>query len=191
MNTIRKCSMCTETKQLDLFSPSNHRCKPCQKIVNTRRNPERNYISARAYQLAGHDGLNFYELPRKERLRWRRIAKDLIDAGSTYGTALAARETRKDGVVYVITHPRLEGVKIGRAFDPISRLKNYQTGCPNREYQLSYISPYVEDCGELERRAHSYLNAFRLSGEWFDCSPQAAAASVRILADSIKETPSD
>jgi hypothetical protein len=84
--------------------------------------------------------------------------------------------------VYVIGHSCLQGVKIGRAFDPESRLKNYQTGCPNREYVLHYISDYSDDCVDLEKRVHQYLDPVRLQGEWFGCTPEQAMEAIKRVA---------
>ena len=99
------------------------------------------------------------------------VAYGLYDAGSSIGTAEEAERTRKDGFLYIIAHPRLPGYKVGRAFDPESRLAGYQTGCPERAYYLRHVSSYFEDCVEIERRVHSALAEHRMEGEWFDISP--------------------
>ena len=183
----KDCSMCLKTLSADLFSPKNHRCRPCQRQVNDLRNPERNYISQRAYNLAGYNGLNFYALPRDQRLKWREIARTLIDIGSTYGTAEQAQKRRRDGVIYVVSHPQMTGIKIGRAFDARSRLSNYNTGCPNREYRLEYVSPYVADVVDLEARVHGWADDYRLKGEWFSLPTETARIVITDLINSNKE----
>lgn len=80
-------------------------------------------------------------------------------------------KVREDGFLYIIAHPRLPGYKVGRAFNPESRLAGYQTGCPERAYYLRYVSPYFESCVEIEKRVHAALIEHRLEGEWFDISP--------------------
>ena len=99
---------------------------------------------------------------------------ELRALGATIGGAEAAEKTRRDGFLYIIAHPNLEGIKIGRAFDPESRLRGYQTGCPNRQYHLVHVSHYLEDCFVAERTVHEALDHYRLSGEWFSAPLQTA-----------------
>lgn len=170
MNETRKCSSCKLDLSVEMFSPSNHRCRRCQQDINSMRNAERNHISSRAQKLADTSKSDFYSLPREQRLEWRKIAKTLNDLGATYGDAERAEKRRKDGVVYVMTHPAMRGVKIGKAFDPDSRLQSYQTGCPDRAYKMAWVSPYVDDASTLEKEIHSLLHRYRMNGEWFDLS---------------------
>lgn len=90
----------------------------------------------------------------------------------------------REGFVYVITHPRIDGVKIGRAFNPEERLKGYQTGCSRREYQL-FGSVYFEDAHLAEREVHARLEVDRLEGEWFDVTPAYAMQVIRKLRSEI------
>lgn len=84
----------------------------------------------------------------------------------------------------MISHPRLRGVKVGRACNPQARLRSYQTGCPLREYRLWYAD-YFEDCYTAEQAIHARLNDHQLEGEWFDIAPdealEAIEAETRIL----------
>lgn len=73
----------------------------------------------------------------------------------------------------MIDHPRLAGVKIGRACNPESRLNSYQTGCPFREYRLRYAK-YFDDCYTAEAEIHARLNAHQLVGEWYNIAPDEA-----------------
>lgn len=137
-------------------------------------NQKYNDIRKLAYRIAGVRGeAEFYSLPKCERLEARAKATTLAELGADFKTAEAAEATRIDGCVYVISHPRLEGVKVGRAFSPESRLRGYQTGCPRREYRLHYAA-YFEDCHAAESKIHLRLSSHQLEGEWFDVSPDEA-----------------
>jgi len=58
----------------------------------------------------------------------------------------------------------LEGkIKIGRSIQPYKRLKQLQTGNPNK---LRMIHVF-ENMGHLESYLHDVLSSFRLCGEWF------------------------
>ena len=186
---VKSCSKCHTKQPSANFSRSNHRCRPCQREINEARNPARNYLSSRAYSLAGFTHSSFYSLGRAERIRWRSIARTLVDIGSSWGTAESAEKRRRDGVVYVVSHPALRGVKIGRAFDSKGRLAHYQTGCPDRAYQLDYSSPYVSDVAALEREIHTWLAPHRLSGEWYDITADVARDVVAACAQLIKQEP--
>lgn len=178
---MKRCTKCSKLKMDDQFHMSNGKrradCKDCYKSNNRRKNPRSNAISRISYMIAGGSRA-FYALGGPERAAIRTQATSLHEAGHDFVTAVQARKTRVDGFVYVITHARLDGVKIGRAFDADSRLKSYQTGCPRREYKLAYVSPYSEDCVALEKAVHALLDDHRLEGEWFNLTPQEAAEAV-------------
>lgn len=66
--------------------------------------------------------------------------------------------------LYVIQSD-LEGkIKIGRSIHPYKRLKQLQTGNPNK---LRMIHVF-KNMGHLEYYLHNTLNSFRLCGEWFE-----------------------
>ena len=146
-------------------------CKPCK--------DEHNQLRKIYYRLAGSLSA-YYALPPATREHYRELAKELFEAGSSVASAEAAERTRSDGFLYVIAHPRLKGVKVGRAFDPESRLRGYQTGCPERAYYLAHVSHYFEDCVAQEKRVHEELAAHRMQGEWFDVAPARAAAVIEL-----------
>ena len=58
-------------------------------------------------------------------------------------------------------------IKIGRSKDPQKRLKQLQTGNPNR---LKLIASF-DGLGWQEKLIHERLKSYRLKGEWFsyDC----------------------
>jgi hypothetical protein len=125
----------------------------------------------------------YYELPTEERESMTRVARDMYDNGIDYATAVQHQATDRRGFVYIISHPRFMGyLKIGRAFNPESRLAGYQTGCPERAYRLDY-AVYFEDCYAVERDIHAMLGNWREQGEWFAVPRYAAEA----LIDNFKE----
>jgi len=123
-------------------------------------------------------------LNKEERLSIREMAKQLYDFGRDVPTAAKAEETNRQGFVYIIGHPSWPDLlKIGRAFNPESRLKGYQTGCPKRDYRLHY-AVYFEDCYVAERAIHAYHVKWRREGEWFYIDLDEAIHSI----DKLKET---
>ena len=125
-------------------------------------------------KIAGVKQSDWYALPKARRRILAEQAKRLVDLGADFATAQRAEKTVRDGFVYVITHPAFpEYVKIGRAFDPESRLSGYQTGCPHRAYELKY-AVYFEDCHTAERLIHDTLADYRAEGEWFRMLPTVA-----------------
>jgi len=109
----------------------------------------------------------FYALAKDRQAELLKAAKELFGLGLDYGTAEKAERTDRRGFVYVISHPRFPGyVKIGRAFNPESRLRGYQTGCPERAYKLDY-AVYFDDCHKAETDIHYILQQDRVKGEWF------------------------
>ena len=179
------CSRCRVTQPLsayDFRAASENGlqdiCKTCRKDLNSVNNPHHNARNRRARLLAGVSNGEWRQLTTEERTHWRELADQLTDAGSTFEGAVQAQKTRKDGVVYIISHPRLPGIKIGRAFDAESRLKNYQTGCPHRAYRLDYVSPYVDDCYTLEAGVHAMLKPWAMEGEWFNIPTKFAQSLI-------------
>jgi hypothetical protein len=68
-------------------------------------------------------------------------------------------------------------VKIGQSRNPKGRLDALKTGSP---YPLSLVLQLECDGAEMaERIAHGYLCDHRLSGEWFDVSPDEGIEAVR------------
>lgn len=149
-----------------------------------------NAISKIAYSIAG-SGQKFYKLPKDKRTEIRYLATQLHEAGRMVGSSEIFEETNKQGFVYVIQHPRLQGVKVGRACDPEARLRGYQTGCPRREYELKYAD-YFEDCYAAEAAVHARLNTHQLEGEWFavaaDEALEAIEAESRLITHQLENT---
>ena len=165
--TITRIGKCTHCLTQTVLYERDEWCKGCRKEVNARNNTRNNHIKRWAKLLSGLTSAELYKLDKPERVKWLRLARDLVASGSSYVKATMHRKTRKDGVLYVIAHPNLTGYKVGRAFDADSRLANYQTGCPQRQYTLKYVSPYITDCVEAEKQVFDLLEPCHAKGEWY------------------------
>ena len=144
-------------------------------------NPRINAISRLAYLMVGGKR-EFYLLPKERRKKLRHTAAQMQALGVNFSLAEKAEEIVRNGFVYIISHPRMDGVKIGRAYDPEARTNAYQTGCPYRQYKLEY-AVYFEDCYQAEKDIHNFLKDSRLQGEWF-AVPRHVAED---LIDNFKE----
>ncbi len=137
----------------------------------------RNDIRLMAMRIAGTPRqADWLALTAEERSVYRETAAGLRALGSDIAVAHAAElaGVEKRGFVYVITNPAWPAFcKVGRAFDPESRLASYQTGCPDRDYKLHY-AVYFEDCHAAETLIHDTLADYRASGEWFRILPSTA-----------------
>jgi len=150
-----------------------HRCRACDRELHKQTNDRTNGITRLAAQIVGGSRALF-SMDKAERMKVRSVAAQMYDNGQDFATAQAREATDKRGFVYVIAHPAFpEYVKIGRAFDPESRLSGYQTGCPRRAYELKY-AVYFEDCHTAERLIHDTLADYRAEGEWFRMLPTVA-----------------
>lgn len=124
---------------------------------------------------------DWLELDAEFRLEYLQLARRMMAFGADFGTAERAEKVVTNGCIYVIDHPRLPGVKIGRAFDPKSRLRSYQTGCPERAYRLRFAA-YFEDAHAVETTVHERLRAHQLEGEWFDLTAEDAQECIEYFA---------
>lgn len=156
-------------------------------------NPEaqaaRNASRLMAQRIAGNlNQARWLALTADERREYRAAADLMIELGGDFTTAQKAEATEKRGFVYVITNAAFPGyVKIGRAFNPDSRLAGYQTGDPHRGYKL-YAAVYFEDCHFAEEEIHARLHdEYRNGalGEWFNISPFMARHNINKLRSII------
>jgi hypothetical protein len=116
----------------------------------------------------------YFALPEEERREVHETAKQMFEAGLDIATAHICEKTDRRGFVYVIWNPAWPAyVKVGRAFNPLSRLAQFQSGCPERDYKLKY-AVYFENCYEAERLIHNTLADYRAEGEWFRILPTTA-----------------
>lgn len=149
-----------------------------------RRNKRLNAVSRLAYQIAG-SSRKFYALPPEERAAIRSTAKLMHEQGQCFAGAQEAERTDLRGFVYVITNPAWPyHCKIGRAFDPESRLRGYQTGTPFRDYEL-LGARYFSNASLAEVEMHMRLAKWRGEGEWFRLPPQAALVEIDKLQEQL------
>lgn len=69
-------------------------------------------------------------------------------------------------------------IKIGKSINHVRRIKELQSGSPER---LTYVaSIYTHEYANLERALHYAFAKFRLNSEWFNISADIALALVQI-----------
>lgn len=123
----------------------------------------------------------YYGLSQYARRKVRKSATRLYDAGQRFEKVASEELTDRDGFVYVISNPAWpRHAKIGRAYDPESRVRGYQTGCPNRSYELRH-AVYFRDAHKAEAEMHARLEPFRASGEWFEIEVAHAINAINTL----------
>ena len=146
---------------------------------NKEAQQRRNDIRRLALAIVDATHATFWrDYDKAERATIRATATQMYDLGVDYVSAERSEKVDRRGFVYVISHPAFPGyVKIGRAFNPESRLRGYQTGCPERRYRL-YAAVYFEDCYFGEKEVHARLNEERACGEWFAISPFLARHNI-------------
>lgn len=161
------CSKCLTERSVADFSrqaTSKDGLQPWCCECNQNYSLEHQSMRKRARALAGVSK-NDWEYAMTPHLR--SVYMDMARLGSTAGAAEKAKDHR-GGFVYFLEHPRMMGVKIGRAFDPERRLQTFQTGCPSRAYVMSWVSDYCSDAVSFEAALHTLWAERRLRGEWFN-----------------------
>lgn len=88
---------------------------------------------------------------------------------------------RQDQGVYVIGAAGF-AVKIGIATDPERRLKEIQTGSPERLRIYAFVELASGLARAVERECHAQLDHLRKNGEWFDIEWREAVDLVRRVA---------
>jgi len=66
--------------------------------------------------------------------------------------------------VYVMSHPKFEGYKVGVSDEPTQRERSYQTGDPDRAYKMEW-SRQFENANDVEDYIHAH-DDFGHKGEW-------------------------
>ena len=84
--------------------------------------------------------------------------------------------------VYVVGNGH--AVKIGKSTTPDARSASVNTASSSTLVTY-YVGATNGDGGAIERAAHSLLRPFRLNGEWFSSTPEAAIAAVQEAARSL------
>lgn len=110
---------------------------------------------------------NLLAFARADEINWDYVAPVL--AGQRVGQMM---------FVYFVGEEANGAVKIGKARDPISRLRGLQTGNPRR----LTIERLIYGDEVVERLLHAYFRPHRLYGEWFsaDARPQLFEAADEI-----------
>ena len=95
----------------------------------------------------------------------------------------------KNLITYFIADAAAGVVKIGKSFNPESRLKQLQTGCA-RPLSLALLLPVgLESLGKCcrgdwdENTLHARFHKDRLNGEWFRSSPEIQAFIQQMIAE--------
>jgi hypothetical protein len=101
---------------------------------------------------------------------------------------------RPPSFIYVIKS-EAGPIKLGITADPIARLAGLQTASASR-LELAYVAvPKSDDGYAIEQVAHNMLVNHRLTGEWFETTPELAVAAIGAasfrLKDPIVEIPID
>jgi len=173
----KACPSCGQDHPIETFRAFG-RCIPCD--------IRRNKIISIAERMVGGRA-TWRALSRNERVETKADAEVLYEQGRNYVAAVRNLPLRKDGCVYVITNPAWpDHVKIGCALNPRSRLDNYQTGSPFRDYELEHFE-YFEDRRAAEQTLLAQLGASQALGEWHQISAGAAVWRLRELARGEKE----
>lgn len=81
--------------------------------------------------------------------------------------------------LYIIAFALYGPCKVGITNDPKRRLRELQTGNPDRLRIWLCIRIQSEVIGEVERAIHDDLKPLRLTGEWFDLTVEEAVVAVR------------
>jgi hypothetical protein len=94
------------------------------------------------------------------------------------------RNSLRTGYIYGVTHPAHPGhVKIGKSVNPKARLRQYNTGDPQRGYVLAFTLATL-DMTQAELVAHRRLAGVRVENtEWFTISPADALGLLKNLED--------
>jgi hypothetical protein len=153
-------------------------------ISNPIHNPRTHVVERLGEQIAGSRRI-YRGLSKQERSAIRLIASQMHDNGREFSRAKQREGTDKRGFVYVIVNPAWEDYcKIGRAFDPESRLRGYQTATPFRDFHL-YGARYFADAALAEREMHMRLDEHREEGEWFYLDPARALQEIDKLQEQL------
>lgn len=148
------------------------------------QNPRRHAIERMAERIAGSRRA-YRALSKDERSAVREVATQMYENGQEFSVAQRAEKKDVRGFVYVIFNPAWEDYcKIGRAFDPESRLRGYQTSSPFRDYQL-YGARYFDNAAQAESEMHMRLAEHREEGEWFYIEPARALVEIDKLQEQL------
>lgn len=89
--------------------------------------------------------------------------------------------------VYIVGSQAHSYLKIGIAKDVKRRIRQLQTVSPTKLDVIHVENVPLEDIRIVEKAAHKALLNCRMSGEWFDCSPETAKSAVVEAAFSCRK----
>jgi hypothetical protein len=117
-------------------------------------------IDKLAKNISGLSRVRYLSLPQAERHRLR------VEAAKQLGVEYAANDLSR--WVYVVAHPSWPGqFKVGITTNVRHRLASYNTGCPERRYQMRFAKHH-EDAQRVVQQIYDALSTKRLQGEWFE-----------------------
>ena len=102
-------------------------------------------------------------------------------------SSAATQERRASAFVYVIRKAISGHVKIGIAADPTERLRTLQTGS-SEPLEIVYACAVQSNNGvSVELATHDILQKYRLTGEWFEVSPEIAVAAIAAASHRLND----
>lgn len=131
------------------------------------------------FQSFGMTRREWRELPKHERKAFRLAWVAQQEEPDTI------KPNRTPGYVYVLRHPRYADLsKVGETVRPTERLRVYNSACPYKEYRYHYMCR-LDDTRQVAHSFYDRFFEFRLHGEWYDCTPEAAADAVRQIREEL------
>lgn len=98
-----------------------------------------------------------------------------------------SRRRELGGFIYVIRTNGLPPlIKIGISSNQTARLAQLRTASA-AELSFSYIGALNCSGYEIEAAAHQILARYRISGEWFNCTPEIGIAAVSVASAGLGE----
>ena len=81
--------------------------------------------------------------------------------------------------IYIFARPAQNIVKVGISSNPEARLRQVQTGSPDRlSIYATLVFPNRRAAQDVERAFHDVLDLSRMCGEWFGIAPDRAYLSL-------------
>lgn len=88
--------------------------------------------------------------------------------------------------VYIIRSKRMNAFKVGKSTNPVERVKDIRTGCPDAE--LMFVAGEDYESAGFERYLHRELAALSIGGEWFAFPGDADFSIVERAMSAYEET---
>lgn len=150
-----------------------------KRFSKNKRNRDYNRKDTVVFQSFGMNRREWRKLPSHERKAFRLAWVTQQEETDTI------QPNRTPGYVYVLRHPRYADLcKVGETVKPTHRLTVYNSACPYKEYRYHYMCRF-NDTREVAHAFYDRFFEFRLHGEWYDCTPEAAADAVRQIREEL------